>query len=55
MVTEEADEQQKVFYDALPVGGRLRLFGSAHSHPVPKGMTREQSVHCRRVSAQPSF
>ena len=44
VVTEEADEQQKVFYDALPVGGRLRLFGSAHTHPTPKNMTKEQLV-----------
>ena len=45
VVTEEADEQQKVFYDAVPVGGRLRLFGSAHTHPAPKNMTKEQVVH----------
>jgi hypothetical protein len=45
VVTEEADEQQKVFYDALPVGGKLRLFGSAHTTAAPKGLTREQSVH----------
>ncbi|HEU4635796.1 MAG TPA: hypothetical protein VFS41_06425 [Edaphobacter sp.] len=45
VVTEEADEQQKVFYDDVPVGGKLRLFGSAHTHPVPKGMTKEQANH----------
>jgi hypothetical protein len=45
VVTEEADEQQKVFYDALPVGAHLRLFGSAHTRPAPKNMTREQQVH----------
>jgi len=45
VVTEEADEQQKAFYDALPVGGRLRLFGSAHTHPTPMNMTKEQVVH----------
>ncbi len=45
VVTEEADEQQKVFYDALPVGARLRLFGSAHTHPAPKSMTRDQLMH----------
>ncbi len=34
VVTEEADEQQKVFYDSLPVGARLRLFrfGAHASH-----------------------
>ena len=45
VVTEEADEQQKVFYDDVPVGGKLRLFGSAHTHPVPNGMTKEQANH----------
>ena len=45
VVTEESDEQQRVFYDALPVGGRLRLFGSAHTHPTPGNMTKEQLQH----------
>jgi hypothetical protein len=44
-ITEESDEQQKVFYDDLPVGGRLRLFGSAHTHPTPKGISQEQLMH----------
>src|ERR1700733_13957876 len=48
VVTEEVDEQQKVFYDAVPVGARPRLFGSAHTHPTPKNiknMTKEQLMH----------
>jgi hypothetical protein len=45
VVTEEANEQQKVFYDDLPVGAHLRLFGSAHTRPTPKNMTKEQQVH----------
>jgi hypothetical protein len=45
VVTEEADEQQKVFYDDVPVGARLRLFGSAHTHPTPKGMSAQQLMH----------
>jgi hypothetical protein len=52
VVTEEADEQQKVFYDAVPVGARLRLFGSAHTHPTPQNMTKEQSTHWA-VNASP--
>ena len=44
-VTEEADEQQKVFYDDLAVGARLRLFGSAHTHPTPKEMPMKQLMH----------
>jgi hypothetical protein len=44
-VTEEADEQQKVFYDDLAVGSRLRLFGSAHTHPTPEGMPIKELMH----------
>jgi hypothetical protein len=45
VVTEEADEQQRIFYDDLPVGARLRLFGSAHTHPAPKGMSAKELMH----------
>jgi hypothetical protein len=31
VLTEDADEQQAVFYDEVPVGGKLRVFGSAHT------------------------
>jgi hypothetical protein len=44
-ITEDSDAQQKVFYDDVPVGARLRLFGSAHSHPEPKGMAMQQLMH----------
>ncbi len=36
VVTEDADEQQKVFYDDVAVGSKLRLFGSAHTVTPPK-------------------
>jgi hypothetical protein len=42
VITEESDEQQKVFFDDVPVGAKLRLFGSAHTHPNPAGMPSEQ-------------
>ncbi len=35
VLTEEPDEQEEVFYRQVPRGGRLRLFGSAHTRPVP--------------------
>jgi hypothetical protein len=44
-VTEEADEQQKVFYDDLAVGAHLRLFGSARTHRTPKGMSVKELMH----------
>ncbi len=34
-VTEDSDEQQAVFYDKVPVGAKLRLFGSAHTAEKP--------------------
>jgi hypothetical protein len=37
VLTEDPDAQEKVFFDEVPVGSRLRLFGSAHTHvPVAK-------------------
>lgn len=35
VLTEEADEQEEVFFHQVPVGGRLRLFGSAHTKAIP--------------------
>jgi hypothetical protein len=44
VITEDSDEQQAVFYDEVPVGSRLRLFGSAHTHPLPEG-DRQAELH----------
>lgn len=41
VLTEDADEQERVFFDEVPVGGRLRVFGSAHTLPI-KGTISEQ-------------
>lgn len=35
VLTGESDAQQAVFYDELPVGGRLLVFGAAHTHTDP--------------------
>lgn len=45
VITEDSDAQQKVFYDEVPVGDKLRLFGSAHTHPAPKGLSPTQAMH----------
>jgi len=34
VLTEEADEQERVFYDEVPAGGRLRVFGSGHTNAI---------------------
>jgi hypothetical protein len=44
VLTEEADEQEAVFFKAVPVGRKLRLFGSAHTAPI-KADTREEREH----------
>lgn len=52
VITEASDEQQKVFYDQLPIGARLRLFGSAHDPVVPQNLSVQQRMHWA-VSASP--
>jgi hypothetical protein len=44
VLTEDSDAQQKVFFDDLPVGAKLRLFGSAHT-TEPQTKTKEELVH----------
>lgn len=53
VVTEDSDAQAKVFYDDVPVGGRLRLFGSAHTHDPPPGASQAQVAHWE-ATAPPS-
>jgi hypothetical protein len=44
VLTEEADEQEEVFYKAVPVGAKLRLFGSAHTREIP-AQPKEEHEH----------
>ncbi len=44
VLTEDADAQEKVFYDDVPVGARLRVFGSAHTH-LPATQNKQESEH----------
>jgi hypothetical protein len=34
VLTEDSDAQEAVFYGEVPVGAKLRLFGSAHTRPI---------------------
>ena len=43
-LTEDSDAQEAVFYGQLPAGGKLRVFGSAHTAELPKNLTMEQRV-----------
>jgi hypothetical protein len=44
VITEDSDEQEEVFFNQVPVGGKLRLFGSAHDYPM-EGKSREERIH----------
>jgi hypothetical protein len=44
VLTEDSDAQEKVFYDEVPVGARLRVFGSAHTNAIP-GEARSERAH----------
>lgn len=35
VLTEDSDAQEEVFYKVLPVGAKMRLFGSAHTRTLP--------------------
>jgi hypothetical protein len=44
VITEDSDEQEAVFFSQVPVGEKLRLFGSAHTHELETG-SRKERVH----------
>jgi hypothetical protein len=44
VLTEDSDAQEEVFFNQVPVGSRLRLFGSAHTN-LPKGNSQQALIH----------
>ena len=50
VLTEDNDAQEAVFFTALRKGGKLRLFGSAHTAAIPEG-TREERMHLAATMA----
>jgi hypothetical protein len=44
VLTEDADAQEAIFYKEVPVGGKLRLFGSAHTN-IPEAKTKDEREH----------
>jgi hypothetical protein len=44
VLTEDADEQEQVFFKTLPPGARLRVFGSAHTEKID-AKSREERAH----------
>ncbi len=43
VVTEDSDAQEQVFFKEVPVGARLRLFGSAHTNPISANSQQERN------------
>jgi hypothetical protein len=43
VLTEDSDAQEKVFFDEVPVGARLRLFGSAHTASIDEKRQAERN------------
>lgn len=43
VLTEDNDAQEQVFFKQVPVGARLRLFGSAHTAKLPGSTGREKA------------
>lgn len=50
VLTEEPDIQQRVFFEELPVGAPLRIFGSAHTN-LPQGKDKRESEHLLAATA----
>jgi hypothetical protein len=44
VLTEDADEQEEVFFRALPAGAKLRVFGSARKVTI-RGNTQQETWH----------
>ena len=42
VLTEDNDAQERVFFGELKAGAKLRLFGSAHTAPLPGNPAREE-------------
>ena len=49
VVTEDSDRQEEVFYNRVPVGAKLRIFGSAHTLGIRAG-TREERMHLAAIT-----
>src|SRR5215467_13619141 len=45
VITEDSDAQEEVFFRSLPVGSRLRVFGSAHTRGIPSGISDQERSH----------
>jgi hypothetical protein len=54
-ITEDNDAQEKVFYDAVPVGSQLLVFGSAHTAEPPASMSLQEKMHWAAITPPEQF
>ena len=52
VLTEDNDAQEQVFFKQVPVGGKLRLFGSARTSNLPGATNRERAHAAATLPAQ---
>ena len=50
VLTEDADAQEEVFFKQVPVGAKLRVFGSAHTKDIP---AKPKEEHDRLLATLP--
>jgi len=55
VVTEDNDAQEKVFFDRVAVGAKLRLFGSAHEARHPENLSRTELAHWAATASPESL
>jgi hypothetical protein len=51
VITEDNDAQEKAFFDRLPIGGKLLIFGSAHSGAHPENLSRAELAHWQATAS----
>lgn len=51
VLTEDNDLQEQNFFQRVPEGGRLLVFGSAHSARMPENLTEQERAHWLATTA----
>jgi len=52
VLTEDSDAQEEVFFHQVPVGAKLRLFGSAHTNKIPGANDAERAHFAVSLAAK---
>jgi hypothetical protein len=55
VITENSDAQAKVFFDNVPVGSKIRVFGAAHTMQPPSEMSLQEKMHWAATVAPEQF